>query len=99
MTFIAARPSQPRPDSPEQRAEREFDLVESSAGWELTITLTDQLREALAHGGSTGSDVTFTVRVSPNLVPGEPFTARLRIAEPTSDDGGDRSGRPRPQPL
>lgn len=70
----AARPA-PRPATPE------FQLVESADGWRLTMTLTDQLREALAGGGDV-AERQFTVRVAPNLVPGEPFEARLVIEEP-----------------
>ena len=60
----------------------EFDLVESSAGWHLTVTLTDRLREAIAAGRPVGDDVRFAIRIAPNLVPGEPFEARLLIKEP-----------------
>lgn len=66
----------------------DFDLVESAAGWQLTITLTDRLREALANGAGE-EQVRFAVRVAPNLVPGEPFEARLRIKDPED--------RPRPR--
>jgi hypothetical protein len=59
----------------------EFDLVESSVGWQLTITLTDRLREALA-AGPDQRPLRFAVRIAPNLVPGEPFEAQLRIREP-----------------
>jgi len=45
------------------------------------MTLTDRLREALARGGAV-ADLRFTVRVAPNLVPGEPFEAELVIADP-----------------
>jgi hypothetical protein len=62
-------------------ADQEFDLVESSSGWQLTITLTDRLREALAHGGD-GQQLQFGVRIAPNLVPGVPFEARLAVREP-----------------
>jgi hypothetical protein len=58
--------------------DNEFDLVESSSGWQLTITLTDRLREALA-SGSDGEGSRFAVRIAPNLVPGEPFEARLAV--------------------
>jgi hypothetical protein len=68
-------------------AGNEFDLVESSGGWQLTITLTERLREALA-GGPDQQSLRFAVRVAPNLVPGEPFEAELRIREP----------QPRPRP-
>ena len=64
----------------------EFDLVESAAGWRLTITLTDRLREVLA--GGEQQHLRFAVRVAPNLVPGEPFEAELRI----------KDGEPRPRP-
>ncbi|HVU93196.1 MAG TPA: hypothetical protein VHC23_13225 [Jatrophihabitans sp.] len=60
---------------------QEFDLVESTAGWQLTITLTERLREALASGGDD-QQLRFGVRVAPNLVPGVPFEARLAIREP-----------------
>jgi len=65
--------------------EREFDLVESSAGWRLTITLTDRLREALS-GSASDIDAlaNFTVRVAPNLVPGDAFDVELCIREPES---------------
>ena len=68
----------------------EFDLVESTAGWRLTITLTDRLREALARGESS-EHLRFAVRVAPNLVPGEPFEAELLIKDPAP--------RPAPRPA
>ena len=89
-----AAASSTAPPAPQPPAPREFDLVESSAGWELTITLTDRLRAALAEGG--GTDVDFAVRISPNLVPGDPFMARLRIQDAPLEGGNERAGRPRP---
>ena len=80
MTASATAPA-PRPARPAPRPAPEFHLVESPEGWRLTMTLTDRLREALARGGDV-EDVRFTVRVAPNLVPGEPFDAELVIQEP-----------------
>ena len=71
----------PARPAPGPAATQEFQLVETSDGWRLTMTLTDRLREALARGGDP-ADLSFTVRVAPNLVPGEPFEAQLVIAEP-----------------
>jgi hypothetical protein len=59
----------------------EFDLVESPAGWQLTITLTERLREALAGSGNDDA-MRFAVHIAPNLVPGEPFEAQLCIKDP-----------------
>lgn len=77
MTASASAPAGP----PATEEPQEFHLVESTSGWELTITLTDRLRDALAHGGD-GGDLRFGVRIAPNLVPGEPFETRLAIKEP-----------------
>jgi hypothetical protein len=74
----AASPRRPAPAP--AHSDGDFQLVESSAGWQLTVTLTDRLREALARGGPDDS-ARFTVRVAPNLVPGEPFEARLVIQD------------------
>jgi hypothetical protein len=82
MTASATAPiRQPGRPAPRPAAQQEFDLVESSAGWRLTVTLTDRLREALARGGEV-ADARFTVRIAPNLVPGEPFEAELVSEEP-----------------
>ena len=71
--------------SPGGAGEREFDLVESSAGWRLTITLTDRLREALASASADAEALAnVTVRVAPNLVPGDAFDVALCIREPES---------------
>jgi hypothetical protein len=68
----------PQPDN-------EFDLVESSSGWQLTITLTERLREALA-AGFDGEGSRFAVRIAPNLVPGEPFEARLSVRDAPDEE-------------
>jgi hypothetical protein len=65
---------------------RDFHLVESSAGWRLTITMTDELRRALAAAESRTS-ATFSVRVEPNLLPGEAFNVSLDVREPTPRSG------------
>jgi len=77
----ASRGLSPARPTPRPVPAQEFQLVETSDGWRLTMTLTDRLREALARGGDP-ADLTFTVRIAPNLVPGEPFEAQLVIAEP-----------------
>ena len=74
----AGTSEQPEPDN-------EFDLVESSSGWQLTITLTERLREALA-AGSDGDGSRFAVRIAPNLVPGEPFEARLSVRDASDEE-------------
>lgn len=87
---MTASVTAPANGSKERGEPSEFDLVESSAGWQLTITLTDRLREALAEGGSN-EDLRFAVRVAPNLVPGEPFETTLVIQDPPP--------RPSPRPA
>jgi hypothetical protein len=114
MTFTTARPTDVRRQVAEKPpaapvSQPEFQLVESSAGWQLTVTLTDRLREALANEGPSDEEISFAVRIKPNLVPGEPFTARLRVEGSAADEGSaqhgaheaaeDREGRPRPQPA
>jgi hypothetical protein len=81
-------PSAPARTGGKPQPDNEFDLVESSSGWELTITLTDRLRKALA-GGTDGAGSRFAVRIAPNLVPGEPFEARLAVR--AADDQPARS--------
>lgn len=73
-------------------SEADVALVETSAGWQLTLTLTDRLREALARGIEGRPDhATFTVRIAPNLVPGEAFPADLVLR------AADESRRPSPR--
>jgi hypothetical protein len=79
-TASASQPARP-PARPAPRPGQEFHLVESRDGWRLKMTLTDRLRQAIARGEDL-DDVRFTVRVTPNLVPGEPFEAQLVIEEP-----------------
>jgi hypothetical protein len=60
----------------------DFRLVESAAGWQLTVVLSDELRRALADETDEAEDgpaSTFMVSVAPNLVPGEPFKAVLDV--------------------
>lgn len=53
------------------------ELTESSAGWELRISGTDDLVEALVTDPA-GAQV--TVSIKPSLVPGDPFDAHASIA-------------------
>ena len=96
MTASVSLPS----EAPEGAVgDREFDLVESSAGWLLTITLTEQLRQALAGTPQSDAAPTFRVRVSPNLVPGEPFDVTLAIRDPEARPSPDGGGGRRPLPT
>lgn len=92
MTAFAPAPAAASPDT---APVSEFELVESSAGWLLTVTLTERLRTALAEG--TGElPVDIAVRVAPNLVPGEPFDARLRVRDPQAE-AARGAARPKPR--
>jgi hypothetical protein len=84
--MTASVPARARTGNPAAAADSEFDLVESTSGWRLTITLTERLRQALAGGDDDGADVRFAVRIAPNLVPGEPFEASLSIHDPEKDN-------------
>ncbi len=93
MTASVSLPS----EAPEGVAgDREFDLVESSAGWLLTITLTDELRQALAGSAPAHAAARFSVRVTPNLVPGEPFDVTLCIRDPQARPNPAGPRRPSP---
>jgi len=89
MTASVSAPGRRPAPSGAPRFDGEFQLVESSAGWQLTLTLTDRLREALARGGADES-IRLAVRIAPNLVPGEPFEAALRIEDPTASPAPPR---------
>ena len=74
--------------------EHDVHLVERGDGWHLTLRLTEQLRDELADrldAGLDGADIDVTVVVEPNLLPGEPFAARLRLE---AADSAEK--RPRP---
>ncbi len=60
----------------------EFRLVESAAGWRLTVALSDELRAALIDESGDRPASTFMISVAPNLVPGEPFKAELDLRRP-----------------
>jgi hypothetical protein len=66
-------------DRPQPGARPRAALLETPAGWVLTLTLdartADQFREELASGRSAGWFVPqdFEVSITPNLVPGAPF--------------------------
>jgi hypothetical protein len=53
-------------------------LVESSAGWQLTLSGAETLRAAL-EADEAAQAIQVAVRISPNLVPGEQFEATLVI--------------------
>jgi hypothetical protein len=76
--MTASRPAPPPPTARAPETASELELVESTAGWQVTITLTERLRAALADSKDVDG---LTVHVAPNLVPGEPFQARLHFRE------------------
>ena len=66
-------------DRPQPGVRPRAELLETPAGWVLTLSIddrtADQLRTELASGRSTGWFVPngFEVSITPNLVPGTPF--------------------------
>jgi hypothetical protein len=63
----------------------DFHLVESADGWTLTINLNVDLLAALAATDASATPaaaVPVTVHLEPNLVPGEPFLAKVVIKRP-----------------
>lgn len=73
-------------DSPDTPADTsDFHLVEISGGWRLTIRVSDRLLAALREGAEADATGQFTVHVEPNLLPGEPFTATVRVADAISN--------------
>jgi hypothetical protein len=67
-------------------------LAESSDGWLLTVT-PDAIAALLAsRDGASAVHAEVMVEVHPNLVPGEPFLADVRVAELTPERT-DRTNR------
>jgi hypothetical protein len=81
---------QPEADKPNRDghpdpAMSDFHLVESADGWTLTINLNVDLLAALAATDASATPaaaVPVTVHLEPNLVPGEPFLAKVVIKRP-----------------
>jgi len=76
---------EPDPGGPVARTTSDFLLVESSDGWTLTINLNVDLLAALAATEASAAPaavVPFAVHIVPNLVPGEPFLAKVIVKRP-----------------
>ncbi len=79
MAMTEPREPAVRPDRPQPGVRPRADLVETSAGWVLTLSVdartAEQLRAELSSGRSAASFVPrdFEVSITPNLVPGAPF--------------------------
>jgi hypothetical protein len=76
---------EPEQDGRPDPATSDFHLVESADGWTLTINLNVDLLAALAATDASATPaaaVPVTVHLEPNLVPGEPFLAKVVIKRP-----------------